>query len=139
MGIAGLSSYWEHLTSIRRISAGRFRKAHKDEACTPIAVVWCILIEKFSNLLMNTVTQTFLIYSRIPHSCLKSSYKDERAKLFSVVTDNIARGTSHKMQLGTFRLVKQVIFFHWKDAEMLEKASQGGCEISISGDCKDLG
>lgn len=77
---------------------------------------------------MNMLTQTFLIYSRISHNCLKSSYKAERAKLFSVVADNIARGSSHKLQLGRVWLVKQIISFHHKDEEMLERQPREAVE-----------
>lgn len=36
---------------------------------------------------------TSLIYLRTSYNCLKNSYEDERAKFFSAVTDNIARGS----------------------------------------------
>lgn len=59
------------------------------------------------------------------HSCLKSSYKGERPKLFSAVTENEA---ATNCILEGFMWWKREIFFHWKDEEMLEKAVQGAVE-----------
>lgn len=42
--------------------------------------------------------------------CLKSKYKDDRAKLFLVVPEDITRGNGHTRQMGRFRLAIRKTF-----------------------------
>lgn len=103
---------------------------HSNSCCL---LYFSIIVFKFMNEYDNAHRLPF-IYSRISYLCLQSNYKDNRSKLFSVDTGNIATFSSHKQLLGRFGLTEQMMFPHWKEGN----DRKSGWGISTLGVFKDL-